>query len=232
MMLDNSILYLIFAIPPLVLAAIARNLLTSRYSEACQVPARITGAAAARAILDSAGLRSVTIERIPGTLSDHYDPRAKVLRLSENSYNGRNLAALSVAAHEAGHALQDAQNYKPLLIRQAAVPLASFGANSAMALLILGVIMNIFSLILAGVVCFGFITFLQIINLPVEFNASSRAKRQLEVLGIITPNEAPIVQSMLSAAALTYVAAMIASLLQFIYYAIRFLGASDRRRRR
>ncbi len=228
-MTNGSLVYLLFAIPPVILAALARNSLASRYSKACKAPAAMTGAAAARAILDSAGLRSIAIERIPGTLSDHYDPRAKVLRLSENSYSGRNLAAVGVAAHEAGHALQDAQHYKPMLVRQAAVPLASFGSNSAMVLMLIGAMMNIFALIIAGLVCFGFITFLQIINLPVEYDASSRAKRQLESLGIISADDLPMVRSMLSAAALTYVAAMLASLLQFLYYAMRFLGNSNRR---
>lgn len=229
-MAGNSLLYLLFAIPPVILAGLARNMLTSRYAKACKAPSSVTGAAAARAILDSAGLQSIAIERIPGTLSDHYDPRAKVLRLSENSYSGRNLAAVGVAAHEAGHALQDTQHYKPMLVRQAAVPLASFGSNSAMVLMLLGATMNMLALILAGIVCFGFVTFLQIINLPVEYDASARAKRQLESLGVITSNELPMVRSMLSAAALTYVAAMLSSLLQFLYFAMRFLGSSNRSR--
>lgn len=227
---NNTILYLIFAVPPVLLAMFAQSRLKSRFAKARRSPSRVTGAAAARAILDSAGLQSIAIERIPGELTDHYDPRAKVLRLSENSYSGYNLAAIGVAAHEAGHALQDAQHYKPMLIRQAAVPLASFGSNSAMVLIMLGLGMGLQPVALAGVACFGCITFLQIINLPVEYNASSRAKKQLEKLGFITANELPEVRSMLGAAALTYVAAMLSSLLQFLYFALRVLGNSGRNR--
>lgn len=224
----DSLLYLLVILPPMLLAGFARTRLTSRYKDACKRPCNFTGAAAARALLDSAGLQHVTIERIPGELSDHYDPRAKVLRLSENSYSGRNLAAVGVAAHEAGHALQDAQKYKPMVIRQAAVPLASFGGNSALILMLLGAGVNFYPLIWVGIIAFGFVTFFQIINLPVEYDASARAKRRLAELGFIDANDMPVVRSMLSAAALTYVAAMLATVLQFLYYLVRFMGNSRR----
>ncbi len=226
---DNSLLtYLLFIIPPVVLAAIAQNSLKSRYAKASESPSSITGAAAARAILDSAGLNSVLIERIPGVLTDHYDPRAKVLRLSENTYNNKNLAAIGVAAHEAGHAIQDARNYTPMIIRQAAVPLASFGSNSAIVFMMIGLGIGLQALVLAGVVCFGLVAFFQIINLPVEYDASARAKHQLEALGFIGKDELPIVRSMLGAAALTYVAAMLSSTLQFLYYLMRYLNSNRR----
>ncbi|MBQ9874036.1 MAG: zinc metallopeptidase [Thermoguttaceae bacterium] len=227
---EDNLLYLVLAIPPALIGFYAQNILKSRYAKACQAPCNATGAAAARAVLDSAGLQSVAIERVAGVLSDHYDPRAKVLRLSENSYSGRNLAAIGVAAHEAGHALQDAQHYKPMLIRQTAVPLASFGSNSAMVILLAGVAMNVFALVIAGIVCFGFVAFLQIINLPVEYNASARAKERLVSLGFVNEAELPVVKSMLGAAALTYVAAMMSAVSQLLYFVAKFLGSSGRRR--
>ncbi|MBR2006009.1 MAG: zinc metallopeptidase [Thermoguttaceae bacterium] len=149
-------LYLLFIIPPMILAMVAQGLVSSRYASAKQMPASLTGAAAARRVLDSVGLQAVEIERVPGHLTDHYDPSAKVLRLSDEVYDGRNLAAIGIAAHEAGHAIQDAKRYAPMVVRQLAVPAASFGSNSAFLLIILGAAMNAAGLILAGVLCFGF----------------------------------------------------------------------------
>ena len=221
--------YILFILPPILLATIAQGLLKTRYSKACKEPCSVTGAAAARAILDSAGLQSVKIERIPGQLTDHYDPRSKVLRLSENSYNGRNLAAVGVAAHEAGHAIQDGQRYKLMIIRQMAVPLASFGSNTALILILVGLAINIFELAMLGVFGFGAVALFQIINLPVEYNASSRAKKQLAQLGFITPDQQPIVRGMLSAAALTYVAGTLSAISQFLYYFLVISGRMNRR---
>ncbi len=217
-------LYLLFIIPPAILALVAQSLLKTRYAAACKKQSAVTGAAAARAILDSAGLQAVKIERIAGTLTDHYDPRSKVLRLSENSYNGRNLAAIGVAAHEAGHAIQDGQRYKLMVIRQMAVPLASFGGNTAMILIIIGAAIHMMELAMLGVIGFGAVALFQIVNLPVEYNASARAKKQLEQLGFLEPDQRPIVNGMLSAAALTYVAATLAAIAQFLYYALVILG--------
>ena len=219
-------LYFLFVIPPMILAMIAQGLVSSRYARAKQMPASLTGAAAARRVLDSAGLQAVEIERVPGHLTDHYDPSAKVLRLSDEVYDGRNLAAIGIAAHEAGHAIQDAKRYAPMVVRQLAVPAASFGSNSAFLLVILGAAMNAAGLILAGVACFGAVAAFQIINLPVEFNASSRAKERLAALGFVGPQEAPIVRGVLGAAALTYVAAMLSALMTFLYYALMFFGGS------
>ena len=135
-------LYFLFVIPPKILAMIAQGLVSSRYARAKQMPASLTGAAAARRVLDSAGLQAVEIERVPGHLTDHYDPSAKVLWLSDEVYDGRNLAAIGIAAHEAGHAIQDATRYAPMVVRQLAVPAASFGSSSAFLLVILGAAMN------------------------------------------------------------------------------------------
>ncbi|MCH5375955.1 MAG: zinc metallopeptidase, partial [Planctomycetes bacterium] len=143
---------LIFLAPALLLAFIAQMMVRSAYAQASQVGTNMSGFAAARLILDSAGLRNIGIEQTPGHLSDHYDPRAKILRLSGDVYHGRSMAAVGIAAHEAGHAIQDAERYSPLVIRNAAVPAASFGSNAGMLLLILGVIFNFAPLLLVGII--------------------------------------------------------------------------------
>lgn len=209
---------------PLLLAIYAQGLVKIRYAKAKHRPASITGAAAARLILDSADLQHVEIEMISGQLSDHYDPRAKVIRLSQDVYQGRTLAAVGIAAHEAGHAIQDARNYLPLVMTQLAWPLAAFGSNFSFILLFIGALMHIMGLVLAGVILFGFVALYQIINLPVEFNASNRAKQQLSSLGIVKKSDLACVRGVLGAAALTYVAAMLTALLQFLYYLMIFFN--------
>lgn len=226
MFIGFSPMYFLFIAPALLLAVVAQLWVKSAYARAQQVAAPLSGAAAARHVLDSAGLQDVQIEAIPGELTDHYDPRAKVLRLSQDVYQNRSLAAVGIAAHEAGHAIQDAHSYAPLVVRNAAVPLAGFGSNVSFLLLILGAAMNFKGLILAGIVLFGAVVFFQIVNLPVEFNASSRAKAQLVSLGIVPPQEMPYVNSVLNAAALTYVAATLQAILTLLYYILRF---NDRR---
>ena len=223
--------YFLFIAPALLLAWWAQHRVHSTYAEAQKIAAPLSGAAAARHILDSAGLQNVNIEVIPGQLSDHYDPHAKVLRLSEDVYQGRSLAAVGIAAHESGHALQDARHYAPLIIRNAAVPVAGFGSNFSFILLFIGLMLSVRSplghlLILAGLALFGATVFFQLVNLPVEFNASSRAKVQLVQLGIVSPQEMVYVNRVLDAAALTYVAATLQAVLTLLYYIFRF---SDRR---
>jgi hypothetical protein len=221
--------YLIFISPALLLAFWAQYRVRSTYAEAEQIAAPLSGAAAARHILDSAGLQSVDIEMIPGQLSDHYDPRARVLRLSEAVYQSRSLAAVGIAAHESGHALQDARHYAPLIIRNAAVPLAAFGSGLSLILLVIGLMMTVRTpvggiLVLSGIALYGGVVFFQLVNLPVEFNASSRAKAQLVELGIVSPQEMVYVNRVLDAAALTYVAATLQALLTLLYYIFRFTG--------
>jgi uncharacterized protein len=223
---------LLFIAPALILGMIAQAWVSSAYARAGQIPARTNGYGAARHILDSAGLHNVEIEPVPGHLSDHYDPRSKVLRLSGDVYQSYSLAAVGIAAHEAGHALQDARGYFPLVVRNAAVPLAGFGGNFGMLLLILGLV---FSgsllgpyLFYGGLFLFGGVVFFQVVNLPVEFDASARAKRQLVELGIVDEAEMSYVRSVLTAAALTYVAATLQSILTLMYYVMRFMGSSRR----
>jgi Zn-dependent membrane protease YugP len=218
---------LIFLLPAFALAMIAQAMVRRAYASASQVPARLSGFAAARKVLDSAGLFDVSIEQVPGTLSDHYDPRHKVLRLSQDVYHGASAAAIGIAAHEAGHAIQDAQRYAPLVIRNAAVPVASFGSNIGMTLAFLGVAMGLSGLLLAGIVVFSGVVFFQLVNLPVEFDASARAKRELMNLGIASEEEMQSVRKVLNAAALTYVAATLQSVLTLLYYILRYSGRRD-----
>ncbi len=218
--------YFIVIAPALVLAMWAQWRVRSTYAQAQQVVAPLSGAAAARHILDSAGLHNVAVEAIPGHLSDHYDPRDKVLRLSEDVYHRRSMAAVGIAAHEAGHALQDAHAYAPLVIRNAAVPIAGFGSNLGILLLILGAILTLPALVWAGIIAFSGVVFFQLVNLPVEFNASARAKVQLAQLGIVNADEMVYVDRVLGAAAMTYVAATLQAILTLLYFVLRFTGGS------
>ncbi len=219
-------MYLVYIAPALLLAFWAQMRVRSAYAAAQQVAAPLSGAAAARHILDSAGLQGVNVEVVPGHLTDHYDPRDKVLRLSEEVYSSRTLAAVGIAAHESGHAMQDAAAYAPLMVRNAAVPMAGFGGNASMIMLVLGAVLNLPGLIWAGIIAFAGLVFFQLVNLPVEFNASHRAKVQLAQLGIVGEAEMPYVNGVLNAAALTYVAATLQAVLTLLYYLMRFSGGS------
>jgi len=218
--------YLLFVAPAFLLALWAQFRVKSTYAAASKVPTDLSGAAAARYVLDSAGLTNVPVEQVEGFLSDHYDPRHKVLRLSPDVYHGRNMAAVGIAAHEAGHALQDARQYAPLGIRNAAVPVAGFGSGIGILIIMVGAMMQAFNLIMVGILLYSGVVFFQLVNLPVEFNASSRAKQQLVSLGIVPPQEMGYVNKVLNAAALTYVAATLEAILTLIYFLVRFGGAS------
>jgi Zn-dependent membrane protease YugP len=220
-------LYLLFLAPAVVLGLWAQMRVKSTFAEAERIPARLSGAAAAREMLDAAGLQQIGIEPIEGFLSDHYDPRAKVLRLSPQVYQSHSMAAVGVAAHEAGHALQDARNYFPLVIRNAAVPAANFGGGISWLLIMLGLFLSQ-TLVWAGIAAFACVVFFQLVNLPVEFDASSRAKQQLVSLGMIDPSEQQYVSKVLSAAAWTYVAATLQSVLTLLYFLLRFGGMGSR----
>ncbi len=213
---------LLFIAPAILLGLWAQMMIRSSYARAQQQPAPLSGAAAARHILDSAGLQNVDVEMTPGHLSDHYDPRQKVLRLSHEVYQSRSLAAVGIAAHEAGHAIQDARNYAPLVVRNLAVPAAGFGSNIGLLLAFLGVVFSLQPLLLAGIILFSFVVFFQVVNLPVEFNASSRAKEQLATLGIVSAGDMTYVRKVLNAAALTYVAATLQAILTLLYYLMRY----------
>lgn len=219
-------LYFIMIAPALLLMLWAQMRVKSTFNAAQQVPTALSGAAAARHILDSAGLQDVAIEQVPGHLSDHYDPREKVLRLSQDVYGARSAAAVGIAAHEAGHALQDAKRYAPLVVRNFAVPAATFGGNFSIIMIIAGAFMGIPPLIKLGIIAFGLLVFFQLVNLPVEFNASSRAKQLLTSHGIVAQNDMVHVNRVLNAAAWTYVAGTLQAVLTLLYYVVRFSGGS------
>jgi uncharacterized protein len=220
--------YLLYISPALILALWAQWRVKHTYAEASQQPAPLSGAAAARHILDSAGLNQVQIEQIPGQLTDHYDPRDKVLRLSPQVYQGRTLAAVGIAAHESGHALQDAHAYAPLTIRNAAVPVANFGSGIGVWMIIGGIVFQPLAILAwIGLALFACVVFFQLVNLPVEFNASNRAKAQLVELGIVPREEMTYVNKVLNAAAWTYVAATLQSIMILLYYFTLLSGRRD-----
>jgi uncharacterized protein len=227
-------LYLLAVAPAILLMLYAQYKVKSAYAAGMQIPARLSGAAAARYILDQAGCQNVSIEEVPGTLSDHYDPRDRVLRLSSDIYHGRSATSVGIAAHESGHALQHATNYAPLLIRNAAVPAATFGGTAFSLLLFGGVILAAMGMaigvhiMLLGVVLYGAVLVFQVVNLPVEFDASARAKRILREYQIVDGEGAIAVDHVLNAAALTYVAATLQTLLVILYYLFRILGGFRR----
>ena len=217
-------IYFLFIIPPLLLGFYAQWKVKSSFAAMSKVRARMTGEQAARRMLDSAGLSDVEIEQVSGHLSDHYDPRSKVLRLSPDVYNGQSMAAVGVACHEAGHAFQDAKGYAPLAIRNLAVPAANFGSSAGMTLLFVGLIFSFKPLALIGLLLFACVVFFQLVNLPVEFNASSRAREELVSQGIIAGNEEQYIAKVLNAAALTYVAGTLQSVMTLLYFGMRVFG--------
>ena len=230
MLLFDPAYFLILA-PGLLLAAWAQMKVKSAFAKASRVAARsgMTGAEAANRILDANGLHDVGVEPVRGFLGDHYDPRHKVLRLSPDVYHGRSLAAVGVAAHEAGHAIQDGVGYAPLALRNGIVPMASVGSNLALITFFAGWIMGWGGLQIAAIVLFSAVVLFQLVNLPVEFNASSRARAVLVNSGIIAPNEERGVGKVLNAAALTYVAATVTAILTLVYFLMRagLLGGRD-----
>ncbi len=209
--------FLILIIPALMFSLYAQYRVWTTYHQYAkeQSASGLTAAQAARRLLDRAGLTHVRIEAVPGQLTDHYDPRTKTLRLS--APDSRSLAAIGVAAHEAGHALQDAYNYAPLVVRNAAVPVANFGSMLAFPLFFIGLLAGIPSLLWAGVLFFTGVVFFTLITLPVEFDASRRAVTILQESGtVVAKSELGAVQKVLNAAALTYVAAAAMAVLQLI----------------
>ena len=215
-------------IPGLLLALYAQFKVNSTFNHWKQVPSRIrmTGAEIARAILDGNGCRDVRIEPVSGSLTDHYDPENGVLRLSSEVYGSYSIAALGVAAHEAGHAIQDAQDYAPLRIRANLVPVANIGSGMAMPLFMLGLIMSWEPLLKIGIFAFAFSVLFYLVTLPVEFNASGRAVKVLSA-GFLPDDEVKGVKAVLSAAALTYIAAALQAVLQLV----RMLLLANSRRR-
>ena len=187
----------------------------------------LTGAEAARRVLNASGIYDVRIERVAGNLTDHYDPRSKVLRLSSSTYGSNSVAAVCVAADECGHAVQDAKHYGPLVLRSTLVPAANLGSTAAWPIFILGLIFSMRPLLTLGILLFGLAVLFQLVTLPVEINASTRAVRILENTGILTSGELTGGKAVLRAAALTYVASLAASILQLLRLII-LAGGRDR----
>src|SRR5690625_2881994 len=222
-------MYLIYFALLLIVPLWAQMKVKSAYKKYSQVPtsSQMTGFEVARQILDENGLFDVTIEEVKGTLTDHYDPRSKTVRLSSDNYHGRSMAASAVAAHEVGHALQDAEEYGFLKFRTSLVPLASFGSNSAMFIIIAGILFSMNNLIGLGVIFMAFAVLFQLVTLPVEFNASSRAMNQLVASGIIVNEEERDTKKVLNAAALTYVAAALVAVAELMRFLLIFLSNRD-----
>ena len=230
-------LYLLFVIPTMLLALGSQWMIRSAYQRTSQIPTRMNGAMAARRILDANGLQNIPIEQSQGHLSDHYDPASKVVRLSPDVYQGYSIASVGIAAHEVGHAIQDAKHYAPLVVRNLAVPVAGFGSSISMVFLFAAMGLGAAGLsnlapiaMILFILAFSATVVFQIINLPVEFNASSRAKTELVSLGIINNQELSQVSSVLTAAALTYVAATLQAVATLAYYVLQFVLSSQGRR--
>jgi Zn-dependent membrane protease YugP len=230
-------MYFVFLAPGILLALWAQWRVKSAYSHASQIPpaSGYTGAQTAAALLQAGGINDVQIEPVEGFLSDHYSPGEKVLRLSPEVYAGRSLAALGIAAHETGHAYQDAQRYPLLVARNALVPLAGIGGNLSWLIIIIG--FGLASLeptlgrtvVLAGIAAFSLTVVFQLVNLPVEYDASRRARIALLDTGLVTREEDVVVKKVLSAAALTYVAATLSSVLTLLYFLFRSGVLGNRR---
>lgn len=223
-------LYFAFLAPGILLAMWAQFRISRAYSEASEIPASsgATGADAAEVVLHEAQVPGVVIEPTEGYLSDHYVPGQKILRLSSANYAGHSLAALGVAAHEAGHAIQDQRRYPLLILRNLIVPVAGFGGSISWILIAIGFALSSLAMITVGIVAFSATVVFQLVNLPVEFDASRRARAALLSSGLVSPAEDKTVRKVLNAAALTYVAATLTSLLTLLYFLFRagLLGGS------
>ena len=217
-------------LPALLLTGYAQLKINSTYNKYSQIPSKrgLTGADVARYILNMNGLHDIPIERVGGHLSDHYDPRTRVVRLSPDVYHGTSLAALGVAAHEVGHAVQHDTGYLPLYVRNTIIPVTQFGSYAAVPLFFIGLFMSSEALISFGIMLFAAIVFFQLVTLPVEFNASRRAMEAIEGCGILTQDEQRGARKTLTAAAMTYVAATATALAQLLRLVLLFGG---RRRR-
>ena len=229
--------YLIFAAPVLIFAIWAQIRVKSTYSKYSKIrnSRGLTGAAAAELILRHYGVTDVRIEPCRGELTDHYSPNEKVIRLSENVYNSTSVAAVGIACHEAGHAAQHAEDYLPNKIRTALVPVTNFGSRFGLLIAFAGYFLALLAnspigyyVIIFGLLLYGLVALFQFVTLPVEFNASKRALQVIDETGILAGDEYKAARRVLTAAALTYVAALATAIVNLLYYALRLLGNSKR----
>ena len=227
--------YIVLVLPCILLSLWASSNVKSTFNRYAKQYSsrRITGAQAAQRVLSANGVTGVRIDRVSGNLTDHYDPKTNVIRLSDSVYDSTSTAAIGVACHEAGHAVQYAQNYAPIKLRAAVIPATNLGSRLAMPLILLGLVLSVFmeasyGLVYLGIACFGLSLVFQLITLPVEFNASRRAMQAIESVNILTDEEQRGARKTLTAAALTYVAATAVALSQLLRLLVIFGG---RRRR-
>ncbi len=221
--------YLIYIALLLIIPIWAQSRVKNTYRKYSKQPTSsyMTGAEVARKILDDNGLYDVTIEETKGTLSDHYDPRKKVVRLSTDNYHGRSMAASAVAAHEVGHAIQDQQEYAFLKFRSALVPVANIGSNLSFFFIFAGLIFGAMNWLLLGIIFMSAAVLFQLITLPVEFDASNRAMGQLVSSGVIRNNEERETKKVLNAAAMTYVAAALVAVAELVRFILIFVSANQ-----
>ena len=226
--------YWMMILPVLLITIYAQAKVSSNFNKYSRITNRryLTGAQAAEAVLRQHGIYDVRIERVAGKLTDHYDPRTNVIRLSSSVYDSPTIAAVGVAAHEAGHAVQYAVGYGPIRLRSALIPVTQVGSQFGIVLLFLGIILSFEPLFLVGIVLFGATTVFQLVTLPVEYNASHRAIETIESGHLLDDEELVGAKRVLSAAALTYVAALLTSVVQLLRFILLFAGRNDRGGRR
>ena len=218
--------YIVLVLPCVLFALWAQSRVNSTFSRYSKVHnlRGLTGAQAAEAVLRANGVTNVGIEYVSGKLTDHYDPRTNVIRLSGSVYSSTSVASVGVAAHEAGHAVQYAVGYSPIKLRAAIIPLTQAGATAAFPLILLGLVLNFGALIYVGIAAFALSTVFQLVTLPVELDASRRALQTIQQNGLLTADEYPMAKKTLNAAALTYVAALAVSLAQLLRLLVIFGG--------
>jgi len=219
-----DISFLAFMLPALIFSIVCQVMVKSAYKKQSRVRnARgVTGAQAAERVLRHYGIANVRVEMTSGTLSDHYDPRGKTIRLSEGVYNSPSVAAVGIAAHEAGHAAQHALNYIPIKLRNGILPVVKIGTWAAMPIMLLGYFLDFFGLVTVGLALFSLMAVFQFVTLPIEFNASRRAMKVIEAEGMLAGSELAGAQKVLRAAALTYVAALVMTILNLLRMVSRF----------
>ncbi|HEX3010423.1 MAG TPA: zinc metallopeptidase [Syntrophomonadaceae bacterium] len=222
--------YLIFILPAFLLSLFAQFKVKSTFSKYSQVRSArgYTGSDVASAILRKNGMSGqVSVEATAGSLTDHYDPASKKVRLSEDVYGANSIAAIGVAAHEVGHAIQHNRQYAPLALRNSIVPMTNFASSASFPILLIGFFLNSFNLVMIGILLFSAVVLFHIVTLPVELNASRRAIAQLSESGLIYDNEVPMVKKVLGAAAFTYLAATLMAVANLLYYVMIFAGGRD-----
>lgn len=228
--------YIVLVLPAVIFAMICSARVQSTFKKYSSVPTAsgMTGAQAAQAVLDANGVTGVRIEHVPGNLTDHYDPRSNVIRLSDNVINGTSAAAVGVAAHEAGHAVQHAVGYFPIKIRNAIIPITNIGSKLAIPLFLIGLVLTYYGqqyvwIAYAGLICYAACLLFQLVTLPTEFNASSRALAAIRSSGRFDVQEVSASKKVLSAAAMTYVASLAVTLMTFLRLLVLLSGARGRR---